>query len=389
MTHALFASASREGEDLDEALDDAADEIRSRLGDARPDIVFLFVSPAYGPRIDLAPDRMRMRLGARHVIGCTGVGVVECGGEVENRPAVALLAGSLPGATLSTFHLRHERLLGMESPDDLRAEVGLPTSSAPTFVILADPFTVDTDLLLARLTAAYPRAPAVGGLASGGTAPGKHRVFVGGRSLPIGAVGLAIVDADVRSVVSQGCRPVGRRFVITKADRNRIHTLSGRPAAEAIRAEVASLSEADQALARSSLLIGRVTNEAQDEFDRGDFVVRNVLGVLRENGALVVGDRVRVGQTVQLQLRDRETAVEDLDHHLALAAESGTAPRGALAFVCSGRGERLFGEPDHDVNAVRRHLGDVPTAGFFCNGEIGPVGGRNFVHGFTTSLLLL
>ncbi|MHC4925554.1 MAG: FIST signal transduction protein, partial [Planctomycetota bacterium] len=204
-----------------------------------------------------------------------------------------------------------------------------------------------------------------------------------------GAVGLALTGGDVtvRPLVSQGCRPVGRRFAVTKGEGNRIHTLAGKRAEDALRETVESLSEEDRALARTSLHLGRVAHEASAEFHRGDFLIRNLVALVPEDGSLLVGDHVRVGQTVQFQLRDADTATEDLGEMLDSAAAEGT-PGAALLFSCGGRGSHLFGRPDHDLGMIRRGLGEFPLAGFFCNGEIGPVGADNFLHGFTTSLAL-
>jgi small ligand-binding sensory domain FIST len=180
---------------------------------------------------------------------------------------------------------------------------------------------------------------------------------------------------------------VGRRFVITKCAENKILTLSGKPALPTIQETISELEPGDRELAQTNLLFGRVMQEAKEDFARGDFLIRNFVGTVPEEDAVLVGDRVRVGQTVQLQLRDGATATGDLDQTLARARKDGPA-QAALLFSCAGRGRRLFSVPDHDVRAVRRSFGEIPLAGFFCNGEIGAVGRRNFVHGFTASLAM-
>ncbi len=385
---AQFASARVAGGTISAAVERAADLLVEQLADRRPDVLFVFVSPEFGVGIADVGARLRARTGARHVLGSTAIGVLESSGETERGPALSVLAGTLPGARLQPFELRHDQLLTMSDPDELRAAVGFPESARPFFIVLADPFTLDADLLLHRLAEAYPDCVAAGGLASGGTRPGRHMLYMNGEVALFGAVGLAISGRGVRTAVSQGCRPIGRRFVITRAEANKVLGLSGRPALEALQETVSGLPDGDRELAKSNLLIGRVAHEAREDFGRGDFVVRNLMGVIPEEAAVVVGDRVRVGQTVQLQLRDRSSASEDLDDVLSAAVASDGPPAAALVFSCAGRGRHLFGEDDHDVRAIRRHLGDVPVAGFFCNGEIGGVGGRNFVHGFTASLAL-
>ncbi|MFM7251404.1 MAG: FIST C-terminal domain-containing protein, partial [Planctomycetaceae bacterium] len=147
------------------------------------------------------------------------------------------------------------------------------------------------------------------------------------------------------------------------------------------------IDEVDRQLVRSSLHIGRVASEYQERFRRGDFLVRNVVGADPDTGVIAVGDLVRTGQTVQFHVRDAGTAHEDLLHLLAAAASP--APAGALAFTCNGRGTRLFPEPHHDARAIQDCLGALPVTGFFAQGEIGPIGKRNFLHGFTASIALV
>jgi len=388
MTPPRFGSASAKGGPFGDDLDRAARDAVAALHGATPDVAFVFASPAYGAAVATAGRRVRERIGAKNVVGCTGFGVCETAGEIDEGPALSVLVASLPGAELSTFSLRQDQLVTMTRADDLRAAVGFPAASKPSFVLLADPFTIDADLVLERLEEAYPGAVAAGGMASGATRPGGHVLFRDGRAPRYGAVGLAIVGVPVRHVVSQGCRPVGRRFVITKCVENKILSLSGRPALPTIQETIAQMSEQDRELAQTSLLFGRVMHEAQTDFGRGDFLIRNFVGTAPEENAVLVDSKVRVGQTVQLQLRDGATATDDLDDTLRRATAEGGPAKAALLFSCAGRGKRLFDVPDHDVAAVRRRCGRIPLAGFFCNGEIGAVGPRNFVHGFTASLVV-
>ena len=208
-----------------------------------------------------------------------------------------------------------------------------------------------------------------------------------GRVYEDGAVAV-LIDGPVavRSVVSQGCRPIGRPMIVTKADGNLIRELGRRPVLEAVREMFAGLSEDDRDLVRAGLHVGRVINEYQEKFGRGDFLVRNVIGS-DEEGGLAVTDFVRVGQTIQFQVRDADTADEDL-RALLEDQQRGAPPAGALLFTCNGRGTRMFPGPNHDAALLREVLGPIPVAGFFAMGEIGPIGGQNFVHGFTASVAL-
>jgi small ligand-binding sensory domain FIST len=199
-----------------------------------------------------------------------------------------------------------------------------------------------------------------------------------------GAVGFALpADGIATALVSQGCRPVGRPFVVTAADENLLLELGGRPAIERLEEMVAAADDAERARLASGLHVGVVIDEHQVDFTSGDFLVRNVLGGDRERGGLVIGDVVPVGTTVQFQVRDAVAADQDLASVL-----TGHRAEAALVFTCNGRGRALFDEPDHDVTAVAELTGAAAVAGMFCAGEIGPVGGRNFLHGFTASMLL-
>lgn len=382
-----FASALIEGGSLSEALDRAADQALAELDGARPDLAVLFVQTGYGTELQHAGSRVVERTRARHLIGCTASGVVGTGIEIEGRPAVSLLLACLPGAHLVPFSVAHDDLMVMSEPDDLRSKLGLAVSSKPRFLLLSDPFTSDPDLVLHRFRQAYPECPASGGLVSGGTRPGRHVMYLDGRAVLHGTAGLAITEAAMDTVVSQGCRPVGRRFVITRSVQQKVFELSGQPALQAIQLEIAKLPDDDQQLARSNLLVGRVCREAQAEFGRGDFLIRNFVAASETENAVVIADHVRVGQTIQLQLRDVTTATEDLRESLVEASGRGEV-RAQLTFTCAGRGRGMFGEPHFEARTVQHHLGAVPAAGFFCNGEYGPVGGDTFLHGFTASLAL-
>jgi small ligand-binding sensory domain FIST len=247
------------------------------------------------------------------------------------------------------------------------------------------PFSFPIDQLLARLGEDRPGLPVVGGLASAARGPGGNRLVLDDQVFAQGAVG-AFLGAGVKvaTVVSQGCRPVGNPFVVTKAEQDVVFELAGRPALERLQEVAGGLSDDDRRLMSELVQLGRVIDEAKPEFSRGDFLVRTVVGADPESGALRVGDLVDVGSTTQFQVRDAASADEDLRHLI-----DGRSADGALVFTCNGRGIRFFGEADHDAAVVSESLGGAPVAGMFCAGEIGPIGGRNFLHGFTASVVLL
>jgi small ligand-binding sensory domain FIST len=234
--------------------------------------------------------------------------------------------------------------------------------------------------------------PVIGGMASAAHRPGENVLFYNDGSVNEGLVGVSLSggDLEVQTVVSQGCRPVGKTFVITRSKDNVIFTLGGKPALMALRDAIMEMPAGDRELLENGLFVGRAISEYKERFGRGDFLVRNVMGVDNDSGAIAVGELVRTGQTVQFHVRDAATASEDLGLMLAPQQLAGPAPlTGALLFSCNGRGTRLFDRPCHDVSAARAALpAGAAVAGFFAAGELGPVGGRNFIHGHTASFAL-
>ena len=253
--------------------------------------------------------------------------------------------------------------------------------------MLVDPYSFPAEPLLDQIADDQPGMPVLGGLASAGGGPGSGVLFCDDQVVSDGAVGVTVAGVDVFPVVSQGARPIGPEMAITAADANVIHELASQPALERLKSAILELEPGERALAAAGLLIGIVIDENRPEYERGDFLVRGLLGADEESGSIAVGERVRVGQTVRLQVRDAGSADEDLREALAqLSDELPAPPAGALLFTCNGRGSNMFAEPDHDAAALDQALGGAPAAGFFCAGEIGPVGARSFVHGFTATM---
>ena len=363
------------------AAAEAADEVRGRLGsDPEVDLACVFLSPAHLEDAEEAADAVRERLRPRHLLGCVAEGVVGRSRELEEGPAVAVWGGSLPGAEIEPFHAVAVDV------DGGTAIAGFPELADPAVVLmLADPFTFPAGPFLARLNEERPGTPLVGGIAAGAGRPGAQALLVDDEVHREGAVGAVLSGVRVLAVVSQGCAPIGRDSVITSAEENVVYELAGRPAVERLRSEIALLTPEEQRLAAQGILAGLVIDENRSEYRRGDYLMRGVIGADEDTGAIAVGERVRVGQTLRFHVRDARSADEDLRRALADAIPRGDAA-GALLFTCNGRGTAMFAESDHDASAVAGALGNDALAGFFCGGEIGPVGGRSFLHGFTATL---
>jgi small ligand-binding sensory domain FIST len=358
---------------------EAAREARGTgLTRAEVDLAYLFLSPAHLDRVGAAAEAVREELAPRHLLGCVAEGVVARGRELEEGPAVAVWAAALPDAEIELFHAV------AEAADGEVSVVGFPELDGPDLVtLLVDPYSFPAVPLLAGLNDAYARVPAVGGLAAGGQ-PGSQALIVDGEVHDRGAVGAILAGVPAITVVSQGCRPLGRESVITRCEGNVVYELAGQPALERLRTEIAGLSGEERALALRGLLAGIVIDENRPQYDAGDFLMRGLLGADEGTGALVLGETVRVGQTVRFFARDAASA--DADLRRALARIPDARPAGALLFTCNGRGTRMFAEPDHDAGVAGDLLGTQALAGFFCGGEIGPVGGKAFLHGFTATL---
>ncbi|GMV96669.1 MAG: hypothetical protein AMXMBFR83_10310 [Phycisphaerae bacterium] len=303
---------------------------------------------------------------------------------------MALLLAALPGVTVRPFELSAESLAANQEPEALIDQVGAGPQESPAFLFFGDPFSLPVTHLLERFNRAYPGRPVLGGMASGCEAPEQSVLMLEDQVLRAGGVGVALSGAvDVQAVVSQGCRPIGRPLVITKCRRNILFELGGRPAVTQLRGILEDLPPEDVQLINrtGAIFVGRVINEYQETFARGDFLIRNLMGHDPSSGAIAVAEELRVGSTVQFHVRDAESADQDLRHLLAPLVD-GVRPAGALLFSCNGRGTRMWAQPHHDVAVFRDICGPVPVAGFFAAGELDPVGGRNFIHGHTACLAL-
>jgi small ligand-binding sensory domain FIST len=380
------------GRDWRTALEGALKQIDLPADNASVDLALLFASSEYAPEYPQLLAEARRVLGSGVLIGCSGQGVIGGVEEIEQEPAVSLLAFSLPGADLRPFHVSQADIHDDESAASWLGDLRQDGPDVNAWMLLADPFSLDADRLLTTLDAAYPGKPLVGGLASGNPMRQQTHLFLNDEVLEDGAVALAISGPyTVHTVVSQGAQPIGETWTVTGAHGNIVDTLGMRPALDILVETFRALPPPVQERARSNLLVGLAMNEYQDEFHRGDFLIRNLLGIDQEKGVIAIGAVPRVGQTLQFQLRDPEAADEDLTALLGQARQELGDQQviGGLLCACNGRGIGLFGAPGHDARAINNQLGPIPLAGFFCNGEIGPIGGKPFLHGFTASLALI
>jgi small ligand-binding sensory domain FIST len=374
---------------FEDAVLECAEGVAGRLGPGPVSLTLAFVTPhfaAYYPRLRALVDRY---LEPETFLGCSGGGVIGDGEEVEGAPAVTLVAARLPDVRLTPFRVSGP-LPDLDGPPDAWEHlVGVRASEEPQFVLLADPFSARAEALLAGLDYAFPSSAKIGGLASGGTSPGLNALFLGEEAFSDGAVGVALSgNVALDTVVAQGCRPVGDLMQITGCEGNLLYELDGRPAFEVLQQLFASLDERDRRLASTALFVGVLMDEFVEEPRVGDFLIRNLIGVDPHRSAVAVGEYLQEGMRVRFHLRDAETSAQDL-HAMLKGYERSSPepanPSGALLFSCLGRGEGLYGRPNFDTGVFREHLGDVPVGGFFCNGEIGPVGGATFLHGYTSS----
>jgi small ligand-binding sensory domain FIST len=384
------AAAASTLADLPQAIDAAVRAAEADLGPGdRADLAVVFVSKAYGPAIRPCMDGLADAVSARVVLGATVEGLLAGPIEYETGPAVAVWLARLPGAELVPLALDYAQTADGGSFVGWPAALDAGWPPNASLLLLADPFSCPIDRLLERMNEDHPGVPVVGGMASGGYEPGCNTLVVDQRSYESGAIGVVVGGTvRMRPVVSQGCRPIGRPLVITKADANVIIELGGRPALERLREIYADLDPVDRDLVRTSLHVGRVASEYQDSFQRGDFLVRTVMGADPDSGVLAIGDLVRTGQTVQFHVRDAASADADLVELLSREQGRSGAAAGAIVFTCNGRGTRLFRNPHHDAVCLQERLGPLPAIGFFAQGEIGPIGARNCLHGFTASIAL-
>jgi small ligand-binding sensory domain FIST len=368
-----------------------AEQLRSRLHAPRVSFGLLFTTPGFFAHAAPLLELLRVHAQIPLLVGCSSTGLIVDGNEWEERGGLVLGLYHLPGAELKAWHFTQEQVEEYNGPGYWHVETGLSGETCNGWLVFADPYTLDAEDWVRQWNEAFAPRPILGGLASGNPAEGVTQVYLNGEVYENGAVALALCgEVELRSVISQGCTPIGDTWIITRVERNFIEQIANRPAYQVLVDTFNELPAEEQRRTQGNLFVGLAIDEYKEQFQRGDFLVRNLIGADPASGVLAVGALPRPGQTLQFQRRDAAAAREDLRAMLARARQelAGATIYGGCLCCCNGRGRHLFGEQHHDARMVQDALGPFPLAGFFCNGELGPVGGRNFVHGYTASLAL-
>lgn len=388
-----WANALSTRPSLEAAIADVVERTVSSLT-APADLGLVFISSAFASEYSRLLPLLAEKLSVPVIIGCSGGGVIgttDIGQtqELEAEAALSLTLAHLPGVNLQTFHVVGEELPDLDSsPDTWINLTNVPSSPKPQFILLSSAFSSGITDLLQGLDFAYPGSVIVGGQASAGGFGGRVALFCNDRLYREGTVGLALSGNIVlETIVAQGCRPIGEPMQVTKAERNIILELDEKVPLVVLRNLISSLSEKERVLAQHSLFVGMAMDEFKLSLQQGDFLIRSILGVDPAGGAIAIGDLVRPGQRLQFHLRDAQASAEDLKFLLEQYQNQQVSQQSAVAalmFSCVGRGEGLYGKPNFDSELFRRYIQDIPIGGFFCGGEIGPVGGSTFIHGYTS-----
>lgn len=373
------------------ALQRWAEQLRARFPAPRVSLGLVFIAPKLFPHAPQILEILQVHAKIPLLAGCSSKSLIADGHELEDDSGLALALYSLPGAELKAVRFTQEQLETAEANEYWHEQTGLTPDQTNGWLVFADPFHLDGETWLRSWNAAYPGTPVLGGLASGDFSEQLTQVYLNGEVFEEGGVAISIGgEVALASVISQGCTPIGETWTLTKVEQNFIKEIGNRPAYKVLEETFNKLSPAEQLKSRGNLFVGLATNEYLEDFHRGDFLIRNLLGGDPQTGIVAIGALPRIGQTIQFQRRDAAAATEDLRALLARAKQelTGKTIYGGCLCSCNGRGKGLFNAPDHDARMVQQELGPLGIAGFFCNGEIGPVGAKSFLHGFTASLAL-
>ena len=368
-----------------------AEKLRTQLKASRVDLGLVFASPQYFDDAAQMLEVLRVHAQVPLLAGCSSSSLVAGAQEMEEDAGLVLGLYSLPGAKLDAVRFTQDQVEESKGPAYWQIENDIHPQQTNGWLCFADPFHLDCESWLRGWNEAYAPLPILGGLASGDHSAQRTQVYLNGEVYEQGGVGISVGgEVALASVISQGCAPIGETWTITRAERNLIHEIGNRPAYEVLAETFSQLTPKQQKQAQGNLFVGLVVNEYLEEFHRGDFLIRNLLGADPNSGTIATGAFPRAGQTMQFQCRAATTGTEDITALLKRARKqlAGTPIYGGCLCSCNGRGRALFGEPHHDARHVQDLLGPMGLAGFFCNGEIGPIGERNFLHGYTASLAL-
>ncbi|MGG6297598.1 FIST signal transduction protein [Leptolyngbya sp. AN02str] len=398
-----WASALSTKPSLEAAVKEVVEQAQQRL-QASADLALVFISSAFASEYSRLMPLLKEHLSVSALIGCSGGGVVGVDGsggicELEDEAALTLSLAHLPGVNVQTFHLVEEDLPDLDSPPNRWSDlIGVPPEDRPHFILLSDSLSSETRDLLPGLDYAYPEAVKIGGMATSSSMSGNG-LFRDFEFYREGTVGVALSgNVVLEAIVAQGCRPIGHPYRVIEGERNIMLKLEQQDESgeandgeictplEALQSLYQDLDDDEQELAQNSLFIGVAQSEFKMRLEQGDFLIRTMLGVDPRVGAIAIGDRVRPGQRIQFHLRDADASAEDLEMLLQRYRQQhvGSSPAGALMFTCVGRGEGLYDEPNFDSKLFSQFIPNVPLSGFFCGGEIGPVGNSTFIHGYTS-----
>jgi small ligand-binding sensory domain FIST len=387
-----FSTAAYWQGDFDEdGLRAWAEKLRVQLGAHPISLGLVFMTPKFFPHAQAALEILQVHAHIPLLAGCSSNSLVAGSKEIENATGIVLALYSLPGAELKGFRFTQEQVASADGADYWPVESGVARDKTNGWLTFIDPFHLDSESWIRSWNDSFAPLPVFGGLASGIFADQTTQVYLNGEVFEDGGVAISVGgDVKLSGVISQGCTPIGDTWTLTRVEQNLIHQIANRPAYAVLAETVQQLSPADQQKARGNLFIGLVVNEYLEDFHRGDFLVRNLIGGDPNSGVLAVGALPRAGQTMQFHRRDAAAATEDMGELLARTKNEigGATIYGGCLCCCNGRGKNLFGVANHDAELIQEELGPIGLSGFFCNGEIGPVGEKNYLHGFTASLAL-
>jgi small ligand-binding sensory domain FIST len=364
-----------------------AQKLRIELG-GNAALGFVFATREWRSHLEDTLELIRLHARVPRLVGCSGSGVIGTKTELERRPGLSILLLSIPENSFQIFAISESDLEGGSEPGFWQEFTGLMPNDVNGWIVLANPAFREIEKWLEGWNTSFPGKPIVGGLASASESEDFLLRDSDVISAPIIAVSLSSPVA-IRALMSQGCRPIGEPSPITKAEDNFILEIGNVPAYQTLEAAFLTVPANERNAIRNNLFLGLAASEYVDEFKRGDFLIRNILGADPQIGALAVGAYPRIGQTVQFQIRDSKTAHQDMVEGAKNIANRGARPWAILLFSCAGRGQGLFGVSSHDATTIAETLGASPLAGFFCNGEIGPIGDRSFLHGYSASAAVL